>query len=694
MFEFYAPKYIENSYFVIPLNGKFPILPEWQIPKDLNTYENIYSTHQGCNIGLLTGVHNGIVALDIDSDSSVSLCPESPVVKKGARGETRFFKYNGEITCKNAELKLDLLSTGAQTVLPPSIHPVINKPYIWTRGSLLEIDKEDLPIIPVEFLATFFNGSSKLSSGRHDTLLSICFAKISRGDGFNETVDEILRYDQEAHHGHKDGQYFLDNSEGHKGKGRSAAENMVRSCTKTVSQKEVKHTQRIEIKLNQLKDNPVSKVVVEMPAPHGIIKDVYDYVLSISNKPRPKFAMASALAFVGTILSNRVKLNKTTPNLYQILITDSGQGKDVPLKTPKNIFLECGMQRLVGLEHYRSDKLFVYDLPEQRERLDTVDEISKLFKTLKSHSSFSSNIAEMITEVWGSSIGYFKGFKVGGESIGACFNPCVSILSATTPSSFQQHFTVDQIMQGFGARFLYIFDDESVDIRRAKEIPIPQSIKDFCKFWNDVPKDKEIYPATDLGLFKIDLKEKCKTPITEIDRPLPQECVVTEQADKLMLECMHHYDRRGRDKNNGVLNPILQRCAQQIDKISIISAVARRPDSKTPLIDAKDVEFAKGYVDMCLEMTTVFLAEHLPQSKFHGDVTKVFNIIKDAGPDGVTRSNLSNIASSRFGINRDQLYNKDRGIIAQLLEQESIASLRKEGKTKPTEIYVALKSPN
>jgi len=88
------------------------------------------------------------------------------------------------------------------------------------------------------------------------------------------------------------------------------------------------------------------------------------------------------------------------------------------------------------------------------------------------------------------------------------------------------------------------------------------------------------------------------------------------------------------------------------------------------------------------------MARNSPQTKFQGDVIKILKVIEDAGPEGVRRAELSKKASDRFRLNRDQLHNKDKGIIAHLIKQENIAILRKEGKTKPTEIYVYLKPLN
>lgn len=114
---------------------------------------------------------NGVIAIDIDTDDAevmaaiLSVLPESPVGKKGAKGKTLFYRGNvqrtdpetGEVTgsipsrgfnIAGNERAMDLLAFGKQTVVPPSIHPN-GKPYIWiTDETLVDVPAEQLPMLP------------------------------------------------------------------------------------------------------------------------------------------------------------------------------------------------------------------------------------------------------------------------------------------------------------------------------------------------------------------------------------------------------------------------------------------------------------------------------------------------------------------------------------------------------------------
>jgi len=127
--------------------------------KSWNTLPPVMDPQPGANIGALMG--GTVVALDYDhDDAALAICevfPDSPVNKQGQRGWTSFYRVESAIPCKDfynedGELVLQILGTGKQTVLPPSIHPKTKQPYRWTNGhSLYDTPVENLPLLPADY---------------------------------------------------------------------------------------------------------------------------------------------------------------------------------------------------------------------------------------------------------------------------------------------------------------------------------------------------------------------------------------------------------------------------------------------------------------------------------------------------------------------------------------------------------------
>ena len=104
----------------------------------------------------------GIVAIDIDVEEAVqpvtAALPYTPARKRGAKGETLFFRgdvpsrsFNRHLPDGRRERLVDVLGEGRQTVLPPSIHPDTVRPYAWIGEQALEdLDPSELPELPAD----------------------------------------------------------------------------------------------------------------------------------------------------------------------------------------------------------------------------------------------------------------------------------------------------------------------------------------------------------------------------------------------------------------------------------------------------------------------------------------------------------------------------------------------------------------
>jgi len=222
-------KYADKGLSVIPVIGKTPMVKDWAsfcnnapTSAQLKTWAMRFPT---AGIGLCCGPASGVVSLDVDLDlkspadgdiySAIqSLMPKSPVLKVGAKGYTAFFQFNEE---RSRSIKLggdpvlELLSTGRQTVLPPSPHPDTGRTYRWFRGDILD-DRESLPILPdgtvekiAEIISRFKRAGIRLHrssagvSGRNNALKAQATAAIIKGKGDEQIADELLRFDREHH---------------------------------------------------------------------------------------------------------------------------------------------------------------------------------------------------------------------------------------------------------------------------------------------------------------------------------------------------------------------------------------------------------------------------------------------------------------------------------------------------------------
>jgi hypothetical protein len=124
---------------------------EWGLPKANN------------GVGVVLGGPHCLKGADIDTDDPaitaavLSILPACSVIKRGQKGSTRFYRSSAlprqKFLWRDADgvLVLELLGSGQQTIVPPSIHKDTGKAYQWLMDDTLENTvPSDLPELPAD----------------------------------------------------------------------------------------------------------------------------------------------------------------------------------------------------------------------------------------------------------------------------------------------------------------------------------------------------------------------------------------------------------------------------------------------------------------------------------------------------------------------------------------------------------------
>ena len=184
----YAALYVGARLGVVPnMRGrKRPTVKGWPDLK-LGVEDVPRYFEEGQNIGLLLGELSGWL-VDVDLD-----CVEARAAadfflpgtltsgRRGAPRSHRFFVSPGarsrswRMPGKNGETLLEVRSTGAQTLVEPSVHPT-GEPYEWDRKGTLEV--VEIPAEQLELLCTKIATAAAIArrlptGGRHDFALAL-----------------------------------------------------------------------------------------------------------------------------------------------------------------------------------------------------------------------------------------------------------------------------------------------------------------------------------------------------------------------------------------------------------------------------------------------------------------------------------------------------------------------------------------
>lgn len=141
-----APSYWQFGLPVMPLlpRKKEAFIIRWQQFKDRmptpQEQDHWLKNYPDCNIGLPLGPQSGCVAIDIDTTDPeliaviTRICGQSPWERVGSKGKVMLYKFSGQKNFKIKDVEghmiCEFLSAGNQVVLPPSIHPNTQRPYV------------------------------------------------------------------------------------------------------------------------------------------------------------------------------------------------------------------------------------------------------------------------------------------------------------------------------------------------------------------------------------------------------------------------------------------------------------------------------------------------------------------------------------------------------------------------------------
>lgn len=599
------------------------------------------------NLDVALGEASGIIALDIDStdqrilDVIMPILPESPVVKRGSKGETRFFRFSGECTDSlkfNGDMVVEILSNNKKTTLPPSRHPNgLN--YVWVSDeTLLTIDKSTLPILPPALFAHL--GSvlksafpdliqptlGKTFSGRNDELSSFCGQLIKNSEPIGIAVNKLIEFDIETN----EPPLFTDANEFRHTEPVTNALSFYSNHLSTINNRHYRDSNSYELPIMP-KGEAVGKPMVEAPkkpkrsvndimslAP-TVLKTLHTTLLSNSWIKQPDLALGAVLSLMSTLTSRKVTFQGMSPNLYVLNISPSGSGKDKPQSFVKEILIDMRADGLLGAGDYVSDASLMDGLANKPIRLDILDEAGGILRTVNSSKAdYGGKMADILAELYTSSNTKYLGRQTAEGNKGTCYRPNVNILASTTPAGFSEGVSRKAIEKGLMGRFLIFLGDTTAEAERLRAFPkLPQFVTEQLNYWYGFRVEDHSEDAT----------EKELGGITQTYIELGASRGAEDELDIIFTKLDNL--RRETAQDDPKL-PIIARLYQQMIKLVIISA-ACRVTTDVPVIQKKDVDFAYALIMYYFETIGEVVDKYIFENKTQMNSQKVINTIETNG---------------------------------------------------------------
>lgn len=348
----------------------------------------------------------------------------------------------------------------------------------------------------------------------------------------------------------------------------------------------------------------------------GVLGHAVRHYNETSTKTQPQFAVQTALALGSVVLGRNWTTNMSNfTSLYLVNLGETGGGKEFARKFLQNTLFESDMATLIGPTRYASEAGFISEAVFRPRHVTVYDEFGRLLKsTMASGSTHLRDVQSIMMSAFGQLDGIISpvSYSTNGktkEQIATMRSsivrrPAITMLGLSTPETFFDALSQDEVADGFLNRILVVNSREEMKVEQPRTWkPIPLVLKEWIKDYGGVG-DPDFDEAESAG---------------EVEEP--EMVPFTTEAMARLIEIEQHVIDEIKHFRDMRLNGLWSRSKELAQRIALIVALSR--DRKKVGVD--DLNWAWDYVrfyteEMCEKAMTMLgsnpairVAEHLAE---------------------------------------------------------------------------------
>lgn len=692
-----APALIELGYSAVPImpgekrpgevrNGRWQGMGDWQRfgrrqPTAIEL--RIWDRYPDANLGLIMGTSAGhdedgvvlhVIAVDVDVADYDELrdllggLPASPMRKRGAKGQTWFYRAPASIKSKpygraKDKVRLVDLLTGfdtRQTVCPPSMHPS-GVAYEWLAGpvaaELLPVFDEAARDKLEEALFALGWDPDAERAPPHKTAAPIV---IDEDDFWSETKAAALsnldawvpgldlhdcrrarggyeavatwRASSTGRPTHERKRNLSIQPNGIKDFGTNDTYSAIdlvmaaRGCAEPEATGWLRERLGLVVETifdaSSLNARPAAPESPPAPEAHelpdaltrcpGLLGELVDWIADSSRRPQRGLALGAAITLVGTAAGRKYAgPTRSGTQLYVLGLARTSAGKDHALQQIKRLLVTCAMSAHLGPSQFMSFQAVIKRLGRSPLILCPMDEFGSFLARINSRNGQAQEraISAVMREAWASSFQTMTPPEWAGHDMDPIHSPCMSIYGVSTPDEFYAALSGMDVNNGFLNRFMIISTRKRPSEREPKLDPfiVPEVIKFQLQ---------RIY-----GSGSALINATAHNGMSEA--PMISATWDTPDAAKVYSELGRHIEGRERDI------AFLARTAEIAVRLATIRAVGVRADA--PRITVQDIEWGRDVALWSAERMMNETSDYMSETQNQADAQRIVRILKDRG---------------------------------------------------------------
>ncbi|HMQ92668.1 MAG TPA: PriCT-2 domain-containing protein [Amaricoccus sp.] len=745
--ERFGPRLVTNGYPILPImpgtkkpgrfrGGAWSDYPDWTRHAERPTTEHelgIWQTWPDAGVGILCGPVVGIDIDIVDADLALALerlararLGDTPALRIG-RAPKRLLVYRTlQPFAGIRRAPLEVLGLGQQFVAH-AIHPDIGRPYEWPEESLADLDIEGLPTVDEAMARAFVDEALTLvpdhlkparlsaapsvgagpSHSQAGTLIAIreALAWIPNADldydswvriglalkGALGGAGRDLFASWSAQSGKDDAAFTAKTWDGLKaeriGAGTIYHVAMERGWKPDsalvldgAAPVDAVHPAAALLASVQASapSTPPAQPPFELRVPEGILAGMVDYMVSTARRPQPLLSLGASLCALGALMGRKYRTETNLrSNLYVVGVADSGSGKNHAREIVNELFFEAGLAQHLGGNKIASGAGLLTALHRQPALLLQIDEFGMFLSAAADRKRSPRHITEILdnmTELYTAAGSVFLGAEYanhdGRNDRRDIVQPCLCVYGTTTPLHFWNALQSANVVDGSLARFIILpteddYPEEALG-RGIRTAPagLVERLRLVAAGGGHVPSGN----LAGLGAGTTTAVEPMTVPMTQ-------------EASDAFSDLGSEITRELRQARGTGHTAVLARVSENAQKLALVAAVSRDPVA--PAITLGDAEWAIGFVRSFARNTMRAVERHVADNEIERNHKRVLDIIRRAGPGGLTKTELTRKTQFLDRRTRDEQ-------LVTLAEAGLLTTRLRPSATKHTVVLVAL----
>lgn len=412
----------------------------------------------------------------------------------------------------------------------------------------------------------------------------------------------------------------------------------------------------------------------------GKLGELCKWIDMCARRPAPLLTLGCALSMLSVLFGKKYSSHTDVrTNLYVVGVAPTAAGKDNARKRVAKLLREAGVDLICG--RIRSDAGLEesLSLAEAHKLLLFIDEMGDVLGSMEGSkaNSWESRVKPALKDLYSSVDGEYKTAMVISREAVTIIEPHLSIYGTTTHDQFYDSLTGASVKDGFLNRLL-VFElpegrGKKRKINRSVMTP-PSVLVDWVKNVHGyLPVDPRVNGDLSNTLGAANHGENVQFPIQAVN--------YTKGADQLFDE----FDEECDERMDGVASYVWSRAAVHAQKLALIRAIGC--DYKNPKVVEADAIWAINLTKWSMDRLTRSVIDRVSENRVEGDAKRMLKLIRDAGPNGIQKNDLTRKSHWLKARERDD-------VIKTLTESGLVDQLKVKGKGRPKVLFRAKMVPD